>query len=143
VWGPRYIAYDRERMRHEAPEYQIWLASAGGVRVRRVTHISVGSLTEGLVPLAFSGGGRLLAELEGEDTIGAYAVNVASGRARNVTVHGHAVIGAGISDSGSALLIDEDSFEQPSSNGRIATVPFAGGRSKVLIAHGAQASWNG
>jgi hypothetical protein len=144
AWGPRYIAYDRERMRHEAPEYQIWLASPSGVRIRRVTHISVDPLTEGLVPLAFSGsGGRLLAELEGEDTIGAYAVNVASGRARNVTVHGHSVIGAGISDSGSTLLIDEDSFEQPSSHGRIATVPFAGGRSKVLIAHGAQASWNG
>jgi Tol biopolymer transport system component len=144
VWGPSYIAYDRERLRREAPEYQIWLASSSGARVRRVTHVPAGPLVEGLVPLAFSASGsRLLAEFEGEDTSGAYAVNVASGRAREVTVHGHAVQGAGISSDGSTLLIDEDAFEQAPSNGRVATIPFAGGHSKVLVAHGSQASWNG
>ena len=54
VWGPTYIAYDRERMRKLSPEYQIWLASPSGVRVRRLTHLAVGSLVQGLVPLAFS-----------------------------------------------------------------------------------------
>ena len=145
MWGPRYIAYDRERMRHESPEYQIWLESpGGGAPVRRVTHIPVGPLAQGLVPLAFSANGsRLLAEFEGEDTSDAYAVNVASGHARGVTVHGRAVQGAGISSDGSTLLVDENAFEQPPSNGRVATIPFAGGRSHVLVAHGSQASWNG
>jgi Tol biopolymer transport system component len=145
VWGPKYIAYDRERLRHEAPEYQIWLASSsGGAPVRRVTHIPVNALSQGLVPLAFSADGdRLLAEFEGEDNSEAYAVNVASGRARSVNVHGSSVQGAGISSDGSTLLIDEDAFEQAPSNGRVATIPFAGGPSKVLVAHGSQASWNG
>jgi hypothetical protein len=144
VWGPRYIAYDRERMRHLSPEYQIWLASPSGASVRKVAHVAVGSLVQGLVPLAFSAdGSRLLAEFEGEDTSGAYAVSVASGRARSVTVHGQMVQGAGISSDGSTLLVDEDSFEQPPSHGRIAAIPFAGGPSKVLVAHGSQASWNG
>jgi Tol biopolymer transport system component len=145
VWGSRYIAYDRERMRREAPEYQIWLTSPSGGRVRRLTHVRVGALVDGLVPLAFSAGGsRLLAEFEGQDTSGAYAVNVASGRAREVTVHGHAVQGAGISSDGSTLLIDENAFEQAPSNGRVATIPFAGGkRSKVLVTHASQGSWNG
>jgi Tol biopolymer transport system component len=144
VWGPRYIAYDRERMRHLSPEYQIWLASPSGASVRRLTHVAVGSLVQGLVPLAFSAdGSRLLAEFEGEDTSGAYAVSVASGRARGVTVHGQMVQGAGISSDGSTLLVDEDSFEQPPSHGRIAAIPFAGGSSTVLVAHGSQASWNG
>ncbi|MGO9321109.1 MAG: hypothetical protein ACLQBY_09960 [Solirubrobacteraceae bacterium] len=143
VWGPSYIAYDRERMRHLSPEYQIWLASPSGVRVRKVMHVSVGPLLQGLVPLAFSANGsRLLAEFEGEDTSGAYAVSVASGRARSVTVHGRMVQGAGISSDGSTLLIDAGSFEQPPSHGRIVTVPFAGGHAKVLVAHGSQASWN-
>ncbi len=143
LWGPTYIAYDRERMRHLSPEYQIWLATPAGVRVRRLTHVRVGPLVQGLVPLAFSANGsRLLAEFEGQDTSGAYAVSVVSGRARSVTVHGQMVQGAGISSDGSTLLIDAGSFEQPPSHGRIATVPFAGGRAKVLIAHGAQASWN-
>lgn len=143
VWGATYIAYDRERARHLSPEYQIWLASSSGVRVRRLTHVAVGSLVQGLVPLAFSANGsRLLAEFEGQDTSSAYAVTVASGRARSVTIHGREVQGAGISSDGRTLLIEEDAFEQPPSNGRVATIPFAGGRSKVLVAHGSQASWN-
>jgi hypothetical protein len=144
VWGPRYIAYDRERMRHESPEYQIWLASPSGVRARKVTHVSVGPLVAGLVPLAFSASGsRLLAEFEGEDTSAAYTVNVASGHAREVSVHGRAVQGAGISRDGRTVLVDENAFEQPPSAGRVATIPFTGGRSRVLIAHGSQGSWNG
>ncbi|MGD0452302.1 MAG: hypothetical protein ABSB69_01775 [Solirubrobacteraceae bacterium] len=143
VWGPTYIAYDRERMRHLSPEYQIWLATPAGVRVRKLTHVSVGSLVQGLVPLEFSANGsRLLAEFEGQDTSGAYAVSVVSGRARRVTVRGQMVQGAGISSDGSTLLIDAGSFEQPPSHGQIVTVPFAGGHAKVLVAHGAQASWN-
>ena len=146
LWGPRYIAYDRERMRHESPEYQIWLESpGGGAPVRRVTHIPVDPLAQGLVPLAFSANGsRLLAEFEGEDTSDAYAVNVVSGRARAVTVHGRAVQGAGISSSGSTLLVDENALvcsHRPTA--RVATIPFAGGHSHVLVAHGSQASWNG
>jgi hypothetical protein len=144
VWGPTYIAYDRERMRHLSPEYQIWLATPVGVRVRKLTHVPVGPLVQGLVPLAFSmDGSRLLAEFEGEDTSGAYAVNVGSGHAHSVTVHGQMVQGAGISGDGSTLLVDAGSFEQPSSRGRIVTVPFAGGPAKVLVAHASQASWNG
>jgi hypothetical protein len=143
IWGPSYIAYDRERARKLSPEDQIWLATPAGVRVRRLTHIAVGALTQGLVPLAFSAdGGRLLAELEGEDQSEAYAVNVATGRARPVIARGNAVIGAGISADGSTLLVDEDAFEQPLSHARIATIPFAGGHSTVIVAHGSQASWN-
>lgn len=143
VWGPTYIAYDRERMRHLSPEYQIWLATSTGVRVRKLTRIRVGALVQGLVPLAFSAdGSRLLAEFEGQDTSNAYAVSVASGRARGIMVHAQTVQGAGISSDGSTLLIDVGSFEQAPSSGRIDTIPFAGGHPKVLVAHGSQASWN-
>lgn len=143
VWGPKYIAYDRERSRHLSPEYQIWLATPADVRVRKLTHIAVGSLVQGLVPLAFSASGsRLLAEFEGEDTSNAYAVAVATGRARAITVHGQTAQAAGISSDGSTLLLDAGSFEQPPSHGQIVTVPFAGGHAKVLVAHGAEGSWN-
>jgi hypothetical protein len=144
VWGPSDIAYDHERMRKLSPEYQIWLESpSGGAPVRRVTHIPVDPLSQGLVPLAFSANGnRLLAEFEGEDNSEAYAVNVVSGHTRAVTVHGQAVQGAGISADGSTLLVEQGAFEQPSSHGRIVAVPFTGGRPKVLIAHASQASWN-
>jgi Tol biopolymer transport system component len=143
IWGPKYIAYDRTRKRHESPEYQIWLGSPSGVRVRKLTQVSVGPLVQGLVPLAFSAnGGRLLAEFEGEDTSNAYTVNVASGRARAVSVRNDSVQAAGISSDGSTLLLDVGGFEQSASHARIMTMPFGGGRTTLLVAHGSQASWN-
>jgi Tol biopolymer transport system component len=146
LWGAKYIAFDRERSRKLSPEYQIWLESpSGGAPVRRVTHIPVDPLSQGLVPLAFSAdGNRLLAEFEGEDNSEAYAVNVVSGHARIVTVHGQSVLGAGISASGNTLLVDQGAFEQPPSHAHVVAVPFAGGGgAKVLVANGSQASWNG
>lgn len=143
IWGPAYIAYDRERARRLSPEYQVWLGTPTDPRVRKLTHVRVGSLVQGLAPLAFSaGGGRLLAEFEGEDTSEAYAVDVSSGRARALHVGRQEVQGAGISSDGSTLLLDTEAFEQAPSHGRIVTVPWAGGSPTLLVAHGAQASWN-
>ncbi|HTC72213.1 MAG TPA: hypothetical protein VK655_04950, partial [Solirubrobacteraceae bacterium] len=69
IWGPTYIAYGRERARRLSPEYQIWLGTPTDPRVRKLTHVRVGALVQGLAPLAFSAdGGRLLAEFGGEDT---------------------------------------------------------------------------
>jgi hypothetical protein len=144
IWGPTYIAYDRERPRRLSPEYQIWLATLTNPRVRKLTHVRVNSLAQGLVPLAFSATAtRLLAEFVGEDTSEAFAVNAANGRARPLHVGREEVQGAGISSDGSTLLLDTGSFEQAPSHGRIVTVPWAGGPPTVLVAHGAQASWNG
>jgi hypothetical protein len=143
VWGPAYIAYDREQDRHLSPDFQIWLGTPTAMRARKLTHVAVGPLVQGLVPLAFSANGsRLLAEFEGEDTSNAYAVTVASGHARAVTVRRRTVQAAGISSDGSTLLLDAGSFEQAPSSGQIVTMPFAGGHATVLVAHGSQASWN-
>ena len=135
LWGPHYIAYDRERLRSEAPEYQIWLIAPTGGGTRRLTHVGVDPLVSGLAPLAFShSGSRLLAEFGGQDTSEAWTVLVASGRARRILVHGEPVMAAGISSDGRTLLIDENALGDPPSNGRVATIPFAGGRSQVLVA---------
>jgi hypothetical protein len=99
---------------------------------------------QGLIPLDFSAAGsRLLAEFVGEDTSEAFAVNVTNGRARALHVGREEVQGAGISSDGATLLLNTQSFEQAPSHGRIVTVPWAGGAPTVLVAHGAQASWNG
>jgi Tol biopolymer transport system component len=68
VWGARGIAFDRlTRRRGNAPVYQIFLLSAG--RARRITHLRVPPLLDGLVPVAVAAGGtRMLAEYVGEDT---------------------------------------------------------------------------
>jgi hypothetical protein len=144
VWGADGIVYDHERRRHlEFPEYQIWLDPANGDRPRQLTHVHVGPLVAGLVPIAFSpGGAQLLAEFEGQDTSAAWTVVSASGQARELRSGHHSLMAAGISEDGTTVLLDEDSFENPPSSGRIVTMPFAGGPTQTLVAHGGQASWN-
>lgn len=146
VWGAHGIAYDRERLRHDyAPLYEIWLRPAtGSAPPRQLTHLRVPKLLSGLVPLGFSAdGGRLIAEYVGEDTSEAWTVEVASRRARRVLAAGRPVQGEGISSDGSTLLVEEGSFEEPPSHGRIVTVPFDGGPPTELVAHGAAGSWAG
>ncbi len=144
VWGPRYIAYDREHLRrNDAPVYEIWLRSPGGAAQRRLTSIRVRSLVSGLTPLGFSqSGSRLLAEFVGEDTSEAWTVRVPSGKARPVRVNGRPVVGGGISADGSQLLVYEGGVEGPASGDNVVSVPFAGGAPTLLVAHAAQPSWN-
>jgi hypothetical protein len=146
LWGPGAIAYDRERLRREdAPVYQLWLRPSKG-KTRRLTNVRVRSLVSGLIPVAFSAdGSRLLAQFVGQDTSEAWAVSVASGRARRLTPKGARLPlqAAGLSTDGGTVLVNEGGVDGPASEGRVATLPFAGGRSTVLVTHGSQASWNG
>lgn len=146
LWGPGAIAYDRERLRRQdAPVYEIWLRSSKG-RTRRLTNVRVRSLVSGLIPVAFSAdGSKLLAQFVGQDTSEAWAVSVASGRARRLTPKGARLPlqAAGLSTDGTTVLVNEGGVDGPASEGRVATLPFAGGHSTVLVARGSQASWNG
>jgi hypothetical protein len=145
VWGPTYIAYDREQLRREdAPVYQIWLRRPGARGARRLTSIRVRSLVSGLVPLAFSSSGaRMLAEFEGQDTSEAWTVEVPSGRARRMLLGGRVVVGSGLSRDGATVLGAQGGLEGPPSSDNVVTVPFAGGPATVLVSHAGQPSWNG
>jgi Tol biopolymer transport system component len=144
VWGPTYIAYDRERVRrNNAPVYQLWLRRVEGGAPRRLTSIRVRSLVSGLMPLGFSAdGSRLVAEFVGQDTSEAWTVQVPSGRARPVRVKHQPVVGGAISRDGSRLLVSEGTLEGPADGDSVVTVPFTGGAPTLLVAHAAQASWN-
>ena len=144
VWGPKAIAYDRERLRrNDAPVYEIWLRRPDGGRPRRLTSIPVHTLVSGLVPLGFSSSGtRLLAEFEGQDTSEAWTVQIPSGKARPVRVKRRSVVGSGISRDGTRLLVFAGDFEGPAAGDSVYSVPFAGGAATLLRAHAAQPSWN-
>lgn len=144
VWGPRFIAYDRERLRrNDAPVYEIWLRGASVGAARALTSIRVRSLVSGLAPIGFSSDGRrLLTEFVGQDTSEAWTVQIPSGRARRVRVKGRPVLGGAISRDGSRLLVAEGGLEGPAEGDNVVTVPFAGGAPTLLVAHAAQPSWN-
>jgi hypothetical protein len=143
VWGTRGIAFDREKLRKDAPLDQIWLMAANGTHRRQITHVAVGPLVEGLVPLAFSADGtRLAAEFEGEDTSVGYSVSILTRRATQLKVGHEAVSAWGVASNGRSVLISVGGFEAPPSTAKIERIPFSGGHPTRLIAHGNYPSWN-
>ncbi|MHB8658494.1 MAG: TolB family protein [Solirubrobacteraceae bacterium] len=144
VWGARAIAFDRERLRRNAaPAYQAWLMRGNGDAPALLTHLRVPALLDGLVPIGFSReGSRLLLEYEGQDTSQAWTVSIVTGHLHKLLVRGHSVEGTAISADGTQVLIDRGGYLTFPDNGEIDSVPFSGGATKRLIAHGSQPSWN-
>lgn len=144
VWGPTRIAYTHQRLRRaDAPVYQLRVMRPDGSRVRQLTHLRIPRLLSGLTPTAWSADGRrLLAEYGGQDTSEAWTVDVASGRARDLTGRFDGVIGAGLSADGRTVLVQRGYFDEPQRQS-IATVPFGGGRATVLVRRGSEPSWGG
>ncbi|HEU4700863.1 MAG TPA: hypothetical protein VFS37_00160 [Conexibacter sp.] len=144
VWGPTRIAYTHERLRrNDAPVYQLRVMRPDGSGVRQLTHLRIPRLLSGLTATAWSADGtRLLAEYGGQDTSEAWAVDVASGRARDLTGRFDGVIGADLSPDGTTVLVQRGYFDDPRRQS-VATIPFAGGRATVLVRHGSAPSWGG
>ncbi|HEX7292373.1 MAG TPA: hypothetical protein VF250_14735 [Conexibacter sp.] len=144
VWGPTRIAYTHERLRRaDAPVYQLRVMRADGGGVRQLTHLRIPRLLSGLTATAWSADGRrLLAEYGGQDTSEAWAVDVASGRARDLTGRFDGVIGADLSADGATVLVQRGYFDDPQRQS-VATIPFGGGRATVLVRHGSAPSWGG
>jgi len=144
IWGPTQIAYTHERLRRaDAPVYQLRVMRPDGSGVRQLTHLRIPRLLSGLTATAWSADGtRLLAEYGGQDTSEAWAVDVASGRAHDLTGRFDGVIGAGLSADGTTVLVQRGYFDDPRHQS-VATIPFAGGSATVLVRHGSAPSWGG
>lgn len=142
VWGARGIVYDRERARKEAPEYQLFMLSNG--HSTQITHIKVDELSAGLVPLAVSADGtKLAAEYGGQDNSEGWAINLVTHKATELANRTNGLVDGGISRDGKTLLIDLGIFEgDPSNKGKVATIPFGGGKPHILIAHGNEPTWD-
>jgi hypothetical protein len=142
VWGRQGIVFDRERLRGgDAPEYQLLLLQGG--ETTQITDLHPSALLSGLVPLAVSADGEhLVASYVGEDTSQAWAVDLIGHEARRLTQGRASVVAGGISADGESALVEIGGFLAPPSRGRIATLPFGGGRARVLIRRGGSPSWN-
>lgn len=144
VWGPSQIAFTHERLRrNDAPAYQLRVMRPDGGGVRQLTRLRIPRLLSGLTATAWSADGtRLLAEYGGQDTSEAWAVDVASGRARDLTGRFDGVIGTDLSADGTTVLVQRGYFDDPKHQS-IATIPFRGGRPTVLVRRGSEPSWGG
>jgi hypothetical protein len=144
LWGPRSIVFARSTSRGSqyAPINQLWSIAPSGGRATQLTRMSVGNLVEGLVPAAFSANGEhLLAEFEGTDTAAIWAVDLASSHVKPRALLGDdGSVADGISRNGDTVLFTQGFEGAPTS---VRTISWSGGKTTVLAAHGANASWNG
>lgn len=136
------IVFDRETFRAKEGFASYQLCLMHGSATTQITHMKIGVLVDGLIPLAASAdGNRLLAEYVGQDTNYAWSVQLHPYAVRQVTVNGQSVQGGSISADGTTLLVDGGAFMAPPNAGAVETVPFGGGPAQVL-ARGSLPSWD-
>src|SRR3954468_16275179 len=145
LWGPTQIAYSRGPFRrNDAPRLNIWLMNSDGSNQRQLTRVRVPTLLSGLNPVQWSASGnQLLANFNGQDTSQAYAVNPATGTAKDLGAKPFDGTSAGaISRDGTTVLAQTGGLEGPDPNQAVVTIPFTGGTPTVLVRRGITPDWN-
>lgn len=140
------IAFVKElgaKTRQYAPKNEIYLMDRQGKNVRRLTHSTVSQLSQGLTPTAWSeNGARLLTQFGGQDITYAVTVNPKTGAQKPLVEETEeGFIGAALSKNGQLVLGTEGGFE-PGPNKFVGTVPYGGGKAKVLVRNAYEPSWN-
>jgi WD40 repeat protein len=146
LWGPDAIAFHRRSPGTGTPEGfgQIWLVRPDGRGLRRLTSsqpLVPATALLGLVPAGWSAAGdRLLAAHRGENIGEAFSVDVASGRAWDLTPHELEVSPVALSPGGGYALALTGGFDL-AHEGDLLRVRFEGGRGRVLLRDVMQPHW--
>jgi Tol biopolymer transport system component len=150
LWGPQgqivFVKQLDAKQRKYGPKNDLFLMNANGKGVKRLTHTKVDPLVSGLFPTAWSASGKqLLAEFGGQDTSYAVTVDPKTGAERSLspgnTETGFA--GVALSSDGKTVLGYLGGFEGGGAQLKIASVPYTGGKPKVLVRGGFSPSWGG
>lgn len=147
LWGPgNTIVFAKllgRKQRRYGPKNELYLMSSNGGHVRRLTHTKVDPLLQGLYPTQWSASGKqLLTEFEGQDTSYAVTVNPRSGAQRPLTKEREqGFVGTALSADGKLVLGFLGGFE-PGPGHEVVTIPYAGGRQKVLAKNAFEPDWS-
>ena len=147
LWGPAgkivFVKQLGAKQRRYGPKNELYLMNPAGKQARRLTQTKVGPLLLGLSPTQWSSNGRrLLAQFGGQDTSYAVTVNPRTGAQRpliEATEQGFA--GAALSADGKLVLGATGGFE-PGPGHNVATVPYGGGKPKVLAKNAFEPDWS-
>lgn len=148
LWGPgETIVFAKllgAKSRRYGPKNELYLMNGSGTQVRRLTHTKVAPLVFGLSPTEWSQDGmRLLTEFGGQDTSYAVVVNPKSGKERTLTREREiGFVGAAISRDGSTVLGSVGEFEGNARGRKVLTIPYAGGKPKLLVANASEPDWS-
>jgi Tol biopolymer transport system component len=145
LWGPgdRIVFSAIKPRSHDAPVFNLRLTDPLGTTPTVLTHDRVPRLLSGLTPTAFSADGtRLLAEFGGQDTSYAVTVDIPSGKEHVLGPRAeNGYVGAAISKDGSVVLASTGGPD-PSNRSNVVTIPYAGGKPKVLARNADLPDWN-
>jgi Tol biopolymer transport system component len=149
LWGPAgQIVFARQlgaKQRQYGPKNELYLMNEEGSQVKQLTSTDVSPLAIGLTPTAWSESGRqLLTEFNGEDMSYPVAVDPVTGAQKALTKnHETGFQGAAISADGKTVLGTTGLGFGGNSHPKVVTVPFGGGKQKVLVKEAFEPSWGG
>jgi Tol biopolymer transport system component len=149
LWGPKeqivFAHFTNPKKRNEVPTSQLFTMDPEGQRISQVTHTEIGPLSQGLIPTAWSANGtRLLAEYAGEDQSYAVAVSTVTGGEKKLTKNPETGFqGSALSPDGGTVLGTVGLGFGGNPHPKVVTVPWGGGKEKVLVPGGYEPSWGG
>jgi Tol biopolymer transport system component len=149
LWGPNetivFVKLLGAKTRKYGPKNELYLMNPNGKGVKRLTHTKVGALLQGLYPTGWSADGKkLLAEFQGQDTSYAVTVNPQTGAQKALDKMGdgeQGFVGTALSSDGTAVLGFTGGFE-PGPDHDVATIPYGGGKTKVLVKNAFEPDWS-
>lgn len=147
LWGPNekivFVKHLGEKSRKYGPKNELYLMNPSGKQVKRLTHTKVGPLLAGLNPTAWSANGtHLLAEFGGQDTTYAVTVNPKTGAEMALTKERETgFVGTALSRDGKFVLGSLGGFE-PGPGHKVVSIPYKGGKPKVLANNASEADWS-
>lgn len=147
LWGPNekivFVKHLGEKSRKYGPKNDLFLMNPNGKGVKRLTHTKVGPLLSGLSPTAWSASGnQLLTEFGGQDTTYAVTVNPKTGAERALTKGRETgFVGTALSGDGRLVLGSLGGFE-PGPGHKVVSIPYKGGKPKVLANNASEADWS-
>lgn len=147
LWGPNgrivFVKHLGEKTRKYGPKNDLFLMNPNGKKVKRLTHTKVGPLVQGLSPTEWSASGKqLLTEFGGQDTSYAVTVNPKTGAERALTKERETgFVGTALASNGKLVLGSLGGFE-PGPGHKVVSIPYKGGKPKVLANNASEPDWN-
>lgn len=147
LWGPHekivFVKHLGEKSRKYGPKNDLFLMNSSGKAVKRLTHTKVEPLLAGLSPTAWSASGeQLLTEFGGQDTTYAVTVNPKTGAERPLTKEREVgFVGTALSRDGRFVLGSLGGFE-PGPGHKVVSIPYKGGKPKVLANNASEPDWS-
>ena len=144
LWTLRGIIHDRQRLReNDSPAFNLFKIHPDGGSLRVITRLHSTPLVSGLVPTEISANGkRLIAELEGQDLSIGFRVNMDTGKAHAISkMSEHAFTAADLTANGRTVL-GVTGGADPNNRHDVVTMPYSGGKTKVLVKRAFAPDWN-